>query len=96
MLCPHHHYKFDPKIINVHPYRVLKELRSFGIETRPSWKPMHLQPLCSEFDFIPHDETHVVSSNLFFTGLCLPSGSSMSNDDVDYVIGKTLKAIIGD
>ncbi len=88
--------KFNPSLINVHPYRVLRELRSFGIETRPSWKPMHLQPLCSDFEFIPHDKTNVVSSTLFFTGLCLPSGSSMSNDDVDYVIGKMLKAAVGD
>jgi dTDP-4-amino-4,6-dideoxygalactose transaminase/CBS domain-containing protein len=88
--------KFDPKLIDVHPYRVMRKLRTFGIETRPSWKPMHLQPLCRDFEFIPYSDTQVVSSDLFFTGLCLPSGSSMSNEDVDYVIDKTLKAITGD
>ena len=70
--------KFDPHSISVHPYKVMRELRSFGIETRPSWKPMHLQPLCRDFEFIPHSNTQVVSSDIFFTGLSASHSESVS------------------
>ena len=53
-----------------------------NIESRPLWKPMHMQPV---FKNAPA-YTNGISENLFEYGLCLPSGSNMSNDDQDRII----------
>lgn len=47
------------------------------IESRPLWKPMHLQPVFKKYPFYGSG----VSESLFKRGLCLPSGSNLSNDD---------------
>jgi dTDP-4-amino-4,6-dideoxygalactose transaminase len=52
-------------------------LEKENIESRPLWKPMHLQPVFAEY---PKYLTGV-SMQLFESGLCLPSGSNMSDDD---------------
>jgi dTDP-4-amino-4,6-dideoxygalactose transaminase len=60
-------------------HRVLNE---DNIETRPLWKPMHLQPVfknCLSY-------TNGVSEKLFNLGLCLPSGSNMTEKDLDRVL----------
>lgn len=62
-------------------------LNQNNIESRPLWKPMHLQPIFSGCPYYG-DGT---SEQLFRDGLCLPSGTSLSFDDVDRVI----KAIEG-
>lgn len=59
-------------------------LEDENIEARPVWKPMHCQPVFA-------DARHIggsVAEDLFNRGLCLPSGSQMSGDDQDRVIGK--------
>lgn len=48
-----------------------------NIETRPLWKPMHLQPIFSDAPYYGKD----VSEQLFQKGLCLPSGSNMTDND---------------
>ena len=48
-----------------------------NIETRPLWKPMHLQPIFSDAPYYGKD----VSERLFQKGLCLPSGSNMTDND---------------
>ncbi len=58
-------------------------LADADIESRPLWKPMHLQPL---FDG-SRSRIDGTSDDLFRRGLCLPSGSVMSDDDVERVIG---------
>lgn len=77
---------FDPNYIKVHPYQLMRGLKQQGIEARPSWKPMHMQPLCANFEFEPHSAHEVVSSSLYLTGLCLPSGSNLSDAQVNQVI----------
>lgn len=60
------------------------------IESRPLWKPMHMQPIfkdCLHF-------TNGVSQNLFEKGLCLPSGSNLSQDDLDRILNTILKTPI--
>ena len=52
------------------------------IESRPLWKPMHMQPLYTGSDY--HGSG--VDENLFANGLCLPSGSDMNNEQQDEVI----------
>ena len=88
--------EFNPDIIDLHPYQIMRRLSQFGIETRPAWKPMHMQPLCSEYEFEPHSEEHVVSSSLFLRALCLPSGSAMLNTDVERVVSSIENVILGD
>jgi UDP-N-acetylbacillosamine transaminase len=62
----------------INPQNVIDALEDENIESRPLWKPMHLQPLFKDAMVI-EDGT---SQRLFETGICLPSGSSMSNEDV--------------
>lgn len=57
-------------------------LENDNVEARPLWKPMHLQPVYKE----SISYLNGVSDQLFETGLCLPSGSNMTNDDVYRVI----------
>ena len=52
-------------------------LEQLNIESRPLWKPMHLQPVFAEFPYYGG----MVSENLFKTGLCLPSGSNLTEKD---------------
>lgn len=65
------------------PERVRLELARAGIEARHAWKPLHLQPVFR--DAAP--ESLPVAESLFTHGLCLPSGSTMSDDVVDEVAG---------
>jgi len=73
----------DPKITNgISCDDLHKVLESDNIETRPLWKPMHLQPIfrnCSAY-------TNGVSEKLFKFGLCLPSGSNMNEKDLNRVL----------
>lgn len=55
-----------------------------NIESRPLWKPMHLQPVFEKYP----SYTNGVSEDLFDRGLCLPSGSNMSDNDLKRVINK--------
>lgn len=65
----------DPDRISRHPYQLLRELRTKGIESRPAWKPMHMQPIFARYHFEPHSVTDVVSTRVFLQSVCLPSGS---------------------
>lgn len=53
-----------------------------NIESRPLWKPMHLQPVFSDTDFVGGD----VCEKLFNNGLCLPSGSNLNEVDLNRVV----------
>lgn len=59
------------------------------IESRPLWKPMHLQPV---FKACLH-YTNGISEDLFNRGLCLPSGSSLNQDDLDRILNQILKSL---
>jgi len=60
------------------PYRVMEALEREDIESRLLWKPMHLQPLFKR-SIVVEDKS---SEKIFHKGLCLPSGSSMSDEDI--------------
>jgi len=64
-------------------------LEKDNIESRPLWKPMHLQPVFSGAAYFGND----VSARLFDHGLCLPSGSNLSQDDLERVV-MHIKAIL--
>lgn len=65
-------------------------LDAAGIESRPLWKPMHLQPV---YRRNPH-YVNGVSESLFKQGLCLPSGPCVSDEDVQYIVDTIKEAIL--
>lgn len=74
---------------------LLDVLAEENIEARPVWKPLHLQPLFEGVRYYAHNDNESVSEQLFKTGLCLPSGSNLTEDEQSRVIGcikKLLKA----
>ncbi len=86
----------DPDEFGLHPYQVIKKLGQHGIECRPAWKPMHLQPLFRRYEIEFHSEHEYIAGEHFLRSLCLPSGSSMTEDAQDRIIGqlrKTLKRL---
>lgn len=64
------------------PDRLRLALLEEGIETRLLWRPMHMQPVFAAAPYFGNG----VSDNLFARGLCLPSGSSLTDSDIDTVI----------
>lgn len=76
----------DPKVLGVSREDVRLKLMEFEIESRPLWKPMHMQPLFagSKYHGSGFDE------GLFDRGLCLPSSSNMPDEQQDEVIGYIL------
>ncbi len=74
----------EPEIApNANVMALLHRLESAGVESRPLWKPMHLQPLYQEVPFYGKDDS--VSESLFRKGLCLPSGPRVSDEDIRFI-----------
>jgi dTDP-4-amino-4,6-dideoxygalactose transaminase len=71
------------------PEEIRLGLEEQNIESRPLWKPMHLQPVFSSAD----SYVNGVSENLYNTGLCLPSGTAMSICDIERVVSFIKKLI---
>ena len=70
----------------VTPVGVMDALAEYNIETRPIWKPMHLQPVFSNCDFIQTKEGVSVSEDIFNRGLCLPSDIKNAPEDMELII----------
>jgi dTDP-4-amino-4,6-dideoxygalactose transaminase len=73
--------------VDPHAYGATREdirvaLEAQDIEARPTWKPLHLQPLFAETPVVGG----AVSGHIFERGLCLPSGSSLSDADLERVV----------
>ena len=66
---------------NVRPYDVMEALEKENIESRPVWKPMHMQPFFAEYDYVGSD----VSEKLFENGVCLPSDTKMTYEDLERI-----------
>ena len=64
-------------------------LMQSNIETRPLWKPMHLQPIFKDYLYFGGDN----AEQLFEVGLCLPSGSNLTDDDKGRISEALLKVI---
>jgi dTDP-4-amino-4,6-dideoxygalactose transaminase len=67
------------------PIDLIKHLSDNGIEARPMWKPMHLQPVFSKCDYYPYSENRSVCDELFANGICLPSGSNVTEDGIERI-----------
>lgn len=66
---------------SVRPIDIIEALEKENIESRPIWKPMHLQPFYEKYDYIGGD----VAEKLFENGVCLPSDTKMTDEDLDRV-----------
>ncbi len=76
----------DPKVAGFSREDIRLKMEENNIETRPLWKPMHLQPVFSNSSYYGNN----TESQLFNQGLCLPSGSSLSNEDI-YIVCKVIE-----
>ncbi len=75
----------------VTPLQIMEALEKQDIETRPVWKPMHLQPVFKAYDFIKVEDK-AVSEDLFERGVCLPSDTKNTEEDMERVI-KAIKTL---
>ncbi|MGM0108605.1 DegT/DnrJ/EryC1/StrS family aminotransferase [Enterococcus sp. AZ172] len=62
----------------VDPTKIMDALALEDIEARPIWKPMHLQPIFKDFNYIGNRN----AENLFNKGICLPSDTKMTDEDI--------------
>ncbi|MGF7144102.1 dTDP-4-amino-4,6-dideoxygalactose transaminase [Anaerotaenia torta] len=65
----------------IRPINVMEALEVDNIESRPVWKPMHMQPFFAEYDYIGGN----VGKELFENGVCLPSDTKMTDKDLERV-----------
>ncbi|PWN14508.1 aminotransferase DegT [Bacillus thuringiensis] len=72
----------------IRPIDVMEALEKENIESRPVWKPMHMQPFFEKYDFVGTD----VSEELFENGICLPSDTKMTEADLEKVV-KIIKGL---
>ena len=71
----------------VTPLQIIETLEKVNIESRPIWKPMHMQPVFKDYPFFNHNDEGVsVSEDLFNNGVCLPSDANMTEEEQNKVI----------
>lgn len=83
----------NPSENSLLPLEVIQQLDRCNIEARLLWKPMHLQPIFEGSLSFDHYEDNNFSEYLFKNGICLPSGSNLSEDDLEKVIGHLTKIL---
>jgi dTDP-4-amino-4,6-dideoxygalactose transaminase len=77
--CDCHSERSEESCIS--PLDVMEALDKENIESRPVWKPMHMQPYFDEYDYVGSD----VSEKLFENGVCLPSDTKMTDEDLERI-----------
>jgi dTDP-4-amino-4,6-dideoxygalactose transaminase len=70
----------------VGPIDIIEALEAENIESRPIWKPMHMQPYYRDCDLITLGEQGSVSEDIFVRGVCLPSDTKMTDGDLIRVV----------
>lgn len=78
---------FDPQTTGINREQIRLQLLEQHIETRPVWKPMHLQPVFADCECLNNG----VAEDIFQKGLCLPSGSNLTDEDLARVTSEILK-----
>ena len=70
------------------PTEILEAISSINAEGRPIWKPMHIQPYYEKYDFFSsfNDNENSVSEDIFNRGICLPSDTKMTQEEINRVI----------
>ena len=69
----------------VKPIDIMEALEKENIESRPVWKPMHIQPIFEKYDFIKIEDKPI-SEDLFERGVCLPSDTKMTEEEQERII----------
>ena len=82
----------DEKVTGISRNQIIDFLEKENIESRPVWKPMHMQPLYKKCEYVKSGYRDV-SAELFENGLCLPSGSSLSEEDQSRIIDIILSLV---
>ncbi len=72
----------------IQPIDIMEALEKENIESRHIWKPMHMQPFFEKYDFVGTN----VSQTLFEKGVCLPSDTKMTDEDLERVV-ETIKKL---
>jgi len=72
----------DKKLFGTDREIIRLALEENNIESRPLWKPMHMQPLLKRYEVVGGQ----VAENLFDSGLCLPSGTAMSTRSIENIV----------
>lgn len=72
-----------------HPKKVRLALEEANIETRPLYKPLHLQPVLAQYPYYGNN----LSAGLFERGLCLPSSSNLTEEELEKVV-KHLRRVL--
>jgi len=70
----------------IRPLEIIEALEAENIESRPIWKPMHLQPFYKDYDYITAEDGVSVSDDIFARGVCLPSDTKMKDEDLRRVV----------
>ncbi len=71
------------------PMQIIEALQEENIESRPIWKPMHLQPVFEEYEYVkdPKMEGRDIAAEIFARGICLPSDIKNTEEDMERIIG---------
>ena len=88
-LCTHWLSTFTIEDSNVKPIDIIQALNKENIESRPVWKPMHMQPVFAQAPAYVNG----VSEKLFNKGLCIPAGPCVSDEDVAYIVDEIKKCL---
>lgn len=82
------------KKYTIDPLEFISKMNDANIETRLLWKPLHMQPLYSKSAYYKNPEyNYSVSEKLFESGICLPSGSNLSEMEQQRVISEMKKIL---
>lgn len=79
----------------IRPLDIIEALEVENIESRPIWKPMNLQPYYHDCDFITLRKQGSVAEDIFNNGVCLPSDTKMSDEDLERVV-EIIKGLWGE
>ena len=71
---------------SVKPLDIMLALEKENIESRPVWKPMHMQPVFKQYPFFTATDDQPVSEDYFKRGICLPSDTKMTAEQQQHVI----------
>lgn len=70
----------------VRPSQLMQRLDEENMDSRPIWKPMHLQPVFADRDYITKKDGYSVDEDVFSRGLCLPSDIKMTEEEQNAAI----------
>lgn len=76
---------------SVKPLDIMLALDEANVESRPIWKPMHLQPFFEKYDFVTMKSNGSHSEDIFNSGVCLPSDTKMTEEDMKRVVSVVRK-----